>query len=369
MTTEEILQKPELEHSDLIYLLGLTSKEDTNLLKELAYNIMIKNCGEQVYLRGLIEFSNYCVNDCYYCGIRKSNKNVERYTLSEEEIINSAKWCADSGYGSIVLQSGERSDDKFIELVLNLVKSIKSSTISEKLPDGLGITLCVGEQTEDTYRRFYDAGAHRYLLRIESSSKDLYQQLHPEYQSWEKRVECLKSLKRIGFQVGTGVMIGFPNQTYEHLANDIKFFRDMDIDMIGMGPYIVHNQTPMYEYSEIYNDKQKKQEIYQLALRMIAVTRIYLKDVNIASTTALQAMYAMGREAGLMFGANVIMPLLTPTDVREQYQLYEGKPCLDEFSSDCFECIQHRIESTGRKVGLDLWGDSKHFVNKSVTIS
>ena len=361
-----ILSKSAFTKEDIIRLLSVTNKEEIEAIRTKAYDVMKQHCGEEVYLRGLIEFSNYCINDCNYCGIRKSNSNVDRYILEKDEIIQSAKWCADNGYGSLVLQSGERNDDQFIDFIFDIVKSIKHETKSEKLPDGLGVTLCVGEQTPDNYKRLFDAGSHRYLLRIETSNKELYSELHPEYQNFERRVECLYSLKEVGFQVGTGVMIGFPNQTIEHLADDILFFKKMDIDMIGMGPYIVHNQTPMSDLAELYGSK--KTEIYQLALKMIAVTRIVLKDVNIASTTALQAMFPMGREAGLMYGANIIMPLLTPTEVREQYQLYEGKPCLDEFSSDCFECIQYRIESTGRTIAKDKWGDSRHFANKTINL-
>lgn len=362
MTTQEILNKSKLDRSDITYLLGVTNSEELELIRKTAYETMKKYSGEKVYLRGLVEFSNYCVNDCYYCGIRKSNFNVERYILDKDEIIEAAVWCANQGYGSFVLQSGERSDPKFIDFVEDLVRTIKKETISDKMPDGLGVTLCVGEQTLETYQRFYEAGSHRYLLRIETTSKDLYKKLHPPHQSFEERVECLRRLKKAGFQVGTGVMIGFPEQTLDDLANDIEFFKEMDIDMIGMGPFIVHNQT---QYAHLKDDYEKrKEEIYKLALKMIGVTRIHLKDVNIASTTALQAMYPMGREQGLLFGANIIMPMLTPTKVRQQYQLYDGKPCLDEFSSDCFECIQRRIESTGRTVALNEWGDSKHFFNK-----
>lgn len=363
MTSEEILSIEDFRREDIIRLLSLEGKEDLEQLRAAAYSRMKESIGEEVYLRGLIEFSNYCVNDCYYCGIRKSNHNIKRYILEKDEIISTALWCAEKGYGSLVLQSGERSDEVFIDFIEDIVIKIKNKTKSDSMPDGLGITLCVGEQSEATYRRFFDAGAHRYLLRIETSSPRLYKELHPESQSLERRKECLRSLKKIGFQVGTGVMIGFPGQTIGDLADDILFFREMDIDMIGMGPYIVHNQTPMNYLEGLYKDK--KREIYTLALKMIAVTRLALRDVNIASTTALQAMYAMGREAGLMHGANVIMPLLTPTEVRQEYQLYDGKPCMDEFSSDCFECIQQRIESTGRSVALNIWGDSKHFSKKT----
>lgn len=361
---EHILNKSEFTKSDIIELLSVEDKAQSELIRQKAYSVMKENSGELVYLRGLVEFSNYCVNDCFYCGIRKSNSNISRYILKKDEILDAVRWCAGQGYGSVVLQSGERNDKNFTDFVVDIVKSIKIETRTDKLPEGLGVTLCVGEQTYEDYIRFFEAGAHRYLLRIETSSPELYSQLHPEWQSFEKRVECLKELRKAGFQVGTGVMIGFPGQTIEHLADDILFFKDMDIDMIGMGPFIVHSDTIYNELEDAY--KENKSRIYKLALRMIAVTRIVLKDVNIASTTALQALYPMGREAGLMHGANVIMPMLTPTYVRNEYQLYDGKPCLDEFSSDCFNCIRHRIESTGRNVALDEWGDSKHFKAKDI---
>ena len=362
MELQELLKKVQFTFEDIKSLLSFKGKEDIDLLQDTAYNVMKQNVGETVYLRGLIEFSNICINDCYYCGIRKSNNYVKRYTLEKEEILEAAKWCAEKGFGSLVLQSGERNDAQFVDFVEDVVKNIKKTTMSEKLPNGLGITLCVGEQSKESYNRFFNAGAHRYLLRIETSSLELFKQIHPDFQLFERRIEALKSLKDLGFQVGTGIMIGIPGQTIDDLANDILFFKDMDIDMLGMGPYIVHSDTPMNLYYDEYSER--KREIYELSLKMIAVSRIVLKDVNIASTTALQAMYPMGREAGLMFGANVIMPMLTPTYVRSDYQLYNGKPCIDEFTSDCFECVQQRIESTGRTVGKDEYGDSRHFHNK-----
>jgi biotin synthase len=358
----KILEKKELTKSDIIYLLNVSDPDLIEKIRSKAYSIMKENVGEYVYLRGLIEFSNICNNDCYYCGIRKSNKNIKRYILEENEIMESALWCAEQGYGSLVLQSGERQDKAFIDFIVKIVQKIKRETRSEKLPNGLGITLCVGEQTKDTYKKFFDAGAHRYLLRIETSNPELFKSFHPDYQSFDIRLKCLEYLKEVGFQVGTGVMIGLPNQTTEHLAEDILFFKNYDIDMIGMGPFIVHKDTP---FSYLFDEYlKKKRKLYELSLRMIAVTRIVLKDVNIASTSALQAMYPMGREAGLMYGANVIMPLLTPTNVRKEYQLYEGKPCIDEFANDCFACIQLRIESTGRLIAFNVYGDSKHFTTK-----
>ncbi len=359
MDINEILHKEELSKDDLIFMLNLRANKDIAMLKERAYSVMSEYCGEFVYLRGLIEFSNYCTFDCYYCGIRKSNQKVERYILNKDEIIETAKWCATKGYGSLVLQSGERSDEAFIDFIIDLLRTIKQETISEQLPQGLGITLSVGEQTAETYQRFFDAGAHRYLLRIETSNPELYSKLHPQEQSYTKRLQALKDLKNSGFQVGTGIMLGLPEQTITHIAEDIIFFKNMDIDMIGMGPYIVHNDTPMRHYEPYY--KIHKKDVYLLALKAISTARLFLKDVNIAATTALQAMYPLGREEALRSGANVIMPLLTPANVRKKYTLYDGKPCTDELSSDCFECVVQRIETTGRKVALNKWGDAPHF--------
>lgn len=361
----EILNKENLSKGDLICLLSLETKEEIEKLRLRAYEVMEQNVGNYVYLRGLIEFSNICVNDCYYCGIRKSNKKLQRYTLEEEEVLECAKFAMRKGYASIVLQSGERHDQHFIDYVCKLIEKIKKSTKSEKLPDGLGITLCVGEQTYSNYKRFYEAGAHRYLLRIETSNPDLFAEIHPPEISFEKRKECLYLLKQIGFQVGTGIMIGLPGQTIEHLADDILFFKDIDADMIGMGPYIVHKETPLAFYESFF--RENKQRIYLLSLKMIAVVRLYLRDVNIASTTALQALYPFGREEGLRFGANVVMPLLTPSKYRKEYVLYEGKPCIDEFTNDCGECLIARIENIDRPIGFDQWGDSVHFKRKKET--
>ncbi len=357
-----ILNKENHTIEDIRYILSLQDETSIEQVRAKAYEVMGKNVGEKVFLRGLIEFSNICVNDCYYCGISKSNLNIKRYTLNEEEILDSALWAAENGYGSIVLQSGERNDERFIDQVASIIEKIKKRTISPSLPNGLGITLCVGEQTLKDYKKLFDAGAHRYLLRIETSNPELYKQLHPPEQTFEKRLECLYLVKEAGFQLGTGVMIGIPGQDLTDLANDIEFFKSIDADMIGMGPFIVHTDTIYSQFSKEY--EQKKRNIYKLSLLMIASARLYLKDVNIASTTALQALYPMGREMGLLFGANIIMPLLTPTYVRSHYQLYNGKPCIDEFASDCYDCIINRIKSTNRPIAINEWGDSLHFQRK-----
>lgn len=365
LQVSDIVSKDTLTKGDLILLLSISDKSDLDQLKASAYEIMKKYVGEKVYLRGLIEFSNYCVNDCFYCGIRKSNRKVPRFILSKKEIIESAIWCAQKGYGSVVLQSGERNDEAFVNFVEECVREIKKATTSDLLPNGLGVTLCVGELSYEQYKRLYDAGAHRYLLRIETTNKELFKKYHPQNQSFEKRLDCLYMLKDIGYYVGTGVMIGLPDQTLEDLANDLIFFKELDADMIGMGPYLLHLNTPMNEYKDYFFQNQKN--IYKLALKMIAVARLYLKDVNIASTTALQAMYPWGREEGLLFGANVIMPNITPIDARKNYELYNGKPCLDEFQGDCFKCITSRIESTGRQVALNEWGDPLHYLARKKT--
>jgi biotin synthase len=357
---ENILKKNDFSRDDIIALLSVNNPSDIELIRAKAESILLDKCGNKVSYRGLIEFSNVCACDCFYCGIRKSNGAVNRYTLPEEEIVAAAQWAARQGYGSVVLQSGERGDPAFVDFLEDVIIKIKSSTVSEKLPHGAGITLSVGEQTPEAYERFYKAGAHRYLLRIEASDPKLFASIHPAEQRQERRIECLKILRKIGFQVGTGVMIGIPTQTVENLADDVLFFREMDIDMIGMGPYIVHKSTPMGVYEGYYNESRDK--IFQMSLLMIAVCRIVLGDVNIASTTALQAMKDDGREQGLRYGANVIMPQTTPAGVRHDYLLYEGKPCLDEDAARCRVCLEERVRSVGREVAVDEWGDSRRAV-------
>jgi iron-only hydrogenase maturation rSAM protein HydE len=351
--------KIDLTKKDLIHLLSIKDEKELESVRQMAENTLLNNCGNKVYYRGLIEFSNECACDCHYCGIRASNTKINHYRLSLGEIVESAVWCAQQGYGSVVLQSGERRDRAFVDFVESAVRAIKDATISPKLPSGLGITLCVGEQTAEVYRRFFEAGSHRYLLRIETTNPKMFARCHPSRQLFDDRVAALHRLKQVGFQVGTGVMIGLPGHTIEDLADDLLFFKTMDVDMIGMGPYIVHNDTPMATWPDVFD--RTPQERLGLALRMIAAARLLLKDVNIAATTALQAIDPIGREQGLRFGANIIMPQLTPQGVRKEYLLYEGKPCLDESAQQCKGCLEMRIASADRKIGYDEWGDSKHF--------
>ena len=347
-----------LTRDDLIYLLDLQDRKAMERLFNRAYEVKLQYVGKKVYFRGIIEFSNMCSKDCFYCGIRKSNRNVVRYRMSEEEILEGARFAYENNYGSIVLQSGERKDARFTAFVEKTVKAIKGLS-----GGNLGITLSLGEQSEETYKRWFQAGAHRYLLRIETSDEALYGRLHPKDHSFRKRLDCLNLLKTLGYQVGTGVMIGLPGQTVENLADDILFFEKMDVAMIGMGPYLVHKDTPLS--SEVSDFEAIKERQLDLALKMIAATRLYLKDVNIASTTALQALAPTGREMGLRAGANIIMPNITITKYRSSYQLYDNKPCLDENANFCRACLEQRIESIGEAIGYNEWGDSPHFKRKA----
>ncbi len=353
---DEILKKidssDELSKGDLEYILSIHEDDEMDRLFRKAYQIKTHFVGRKIYLRGIIEFSNICEKDCYYCGIRKSNAKMKRFSLARSEILEAAKFAFDSAYASLVLQSGERSDIAFVEFVEDILKDIKMLSGNK-----LGITLCVGEESEETYRRWFAAGAHRYLLRIESSNRELYKKIHPEGHSFERRVECLKMLKKIGYQVGTGVLIGFPGQSNSDLADDIIFFKEIDADMIGMGPYIVHHETPLAKKIVKYDEDEQ----FKLGLRMIAATRLYLKDINIASTTALQALNPYGRELGLLAGANVIMPNITGTEHRVAYQLYENKPCLDENAHTSRVSLQRKIEAIGETIGFNEWGDSPHY--------
>ncbi|GAB4267562.1 MAG: [FeFe] hydrogenase H-cluster radical SAM maturase HydE [Candidatus Rifleibacteriota bacterium] len=362
---QQILEKAEktgdLSVDELEYLLGLSDKNEIKQLFDAAYRVKEKMVGKIAWFRGIIEFSNICNKDCYYCGIRKSNTSTQRFQIPEQEIIDSAVWTWEAQYGSAVLQSGERSDPQFVDMVERIIREIKRRTNGE-----LGLTLSLGEQTEETYRRWFEAGAHRYLLRIETSDPELYRKLHPEDHDFNYRVDCLKRLRKIGYQVGTGVMIGLPFQNLRHLAQDVMFFKKMDVDMIGMGPYLFHSATPLEQYRKEW--QKDEEELLQLGLKMIAVTRLVLRDVNIAATTALQALKHEGRELGLQAGANVIMPNATDTKYREGYKLYENKPCTDENASMCRGCLTRRIQGIGETIGFGQWGDSPHFKARTSAI-
>lgn len=368
MNVESILRKDLvndewLTEEELYFLMTVTDEEELQAIYKKAYEVKKKYIGAVAYYRGLIEFSNRCIKNCYYCGIRAGNAKSERFDMTKEDILSMARWAYEHEYGSLTLQSGERNDEAFVNYVVELIRDIK------QIGDGsLGLTICVGEQSEESYRRMKDAGADRYLLRIETTNRKLFEEIHPhnELHSFDTRVDCLKRLRRVGFQVGTGVMIGLPGQREEDLVRDILFYRDMDIDMIGMGPYVVHGDTPLGQKALAMgiDSPEGKQRRIQLGLKMIALTRLFLKDVNVAATTALQALDPLGREKGLAAGANILMPIITVAEHRAKYQLYDNKPCLDDNADQCKDCLTRRVMSVGDRVGWKQQGNSPHFAKR-----
>ncbi len=305
--------------------------------------------GDEIHLRALIEFSNYCRRNCSYCGLRRDHRELERYRMTPEEIIAVALQASEMGYGTVVLQSGE--DPWYTAPVLvGIVREIKRVT-------ELAITLSIGERSEAEYRQLREAGADRFLLRIETSSPTLYREIHagsagvsPAYpdSDWNERLECLKSLRRLGYQVGSGVMIGLPGQNLEMLADDLLFLQSLELDMIGVGPFIPHPSTPLSEAAG---------GTLELALRFVACLRLLCPEALIPATTALGALDPQGRQRALQGGANVLMPNCTPLQYREKYQLYPGKICLGESAVDCRACVAAMVKSMGRKVGTGR-GDS-----------
>ena len=357
---KKILEKENLSREDLLTLIKIDNPQDLQLLFDKAYETKLKYIGNKVYYRGLIECSNICIKNCKYCGIRRDNKNVDRFALSKNDILDISRWIYENGYGSLALQSGERTDKEFIDFIEDTLKDIRK--ISN---NSLGITLSLGEQTLDTYKRWLKVGASRYLLRIETTNRELFKKIHfdDDLHSFDKRLQALKDLKTAGYQVGTGIMIGLPDQTYEDLVSDIIFFKENDIDMIGMGPYILHEETPLGQSSagKILSDEKR----FELSLKMIALCRIYLKDINIASTTALHALDPLGREKGILAGANVIMPNATSKSIKPKYQLYRGKPNLEDDAITGKLALEKSLKSIGEEVVYFKQGNSPHFYNRT----
>ncbi len=353
-----ILNKEALTREDLISLLS-ADKADTEKIFKKSAEIREREVGNKVYFRGLIEFSNICSKNCYYCGIRSGNKNTDRYILSKQEALSGIQYAFDHDFASIVLQSGEKSDKRFIDTITDILHEIKNLSNGE-----LGVTLSCGEQTEGTYQRWFEAGAHRYLLRIEESNPILYKNLHPNdiKHEYNNRIDALKLLRKTGYQVGTGVMIGLPFQTIEDLADDLLFFKKMDIDMAGMGPYIEHKDTPLYRFKD---QLMSKEDRFQLSLKMYALLRILIKDINMAATTALQTLHPKGRELALKIGCNVLMPNLTPLKYRDSYLLYNDKPAINEEAKESHKKLEANIINAGLELGYGVWGDSKHFAKRS----
>lgn len=351
-----ILDKRDFDRSDIIDLLRC-NEEEALLLYRRAAAVRDRYVGNVVYLRGLIEFSNICGKNCLYCGIRRDNRKIERYTLTNDEVIDAAMKAYRLNFGSIAIQAGENSSEAFADNIDHLIRKISDLTGGR-----LGITLSLGEQEKATYERWYNAGAHRYLLRIEASSPELYRKVHPDddMHRYHKRLECLKMIKEAGYQTGTGVMIGLPFQTLSHLADDIFFMRDLDIDMCGMGPFIEHSDTPLGTNG---TDNLFLMERFNLTLRMISIIRLVMKDINIVASTAMQTLDPEGREKAIMCGANVIMPNLTPRHYRAGYRIYEGKPGYREIDDRNVSGLNLDM-LPGTSIGLGTWGDTPHYFRR-----
>lgn len=330
-----------LSRSEWTALISGRTPELSEYLFPLARQEQQKYYGIDIYVRGLIEFTNYCRNDCLYCGIRKSNKNVHRYRLTEEEILTCCREGYDLGFRTFVLQGGEDgwfTDDKMITLI---------RTIRQRYPD-CALTLSVGEKSRETYQTFFDAGADRYLLRHETCNYQHYGMLHPASLSAAHRQQCLRDLKEIGYQVGTGFMVGSPYQTAEHLAEDMLFMKELNPQMIGIGPFIPHHDTPF---------AGEPAGTLELTLFLLGLIRLMIPRVLLPSTTALGTIHPRGRELGILAGANVVMPNLSPTSVRKDYLLYDNKICTGDESAQCRRCLETRMQSIGYRV-VTARGDS-----------
>ena len=348
--TEKLCAAECLTRDEIICLLENRTPELQSYLAGKASATARENYGNRVFVRGLIEFTNYCRNDCYYCGIRCGNKNAQRYRLTVDEIIACADHGYELGFRTIVLQGGE--DAYFTdEIMTDIIRSIKKDH-----PD-VAVTLSIGEKSYESYKAFFDAGADRYLLRHETADFDHYAKLHPSNLSAENRQNCLYNLKKIGFQTGAGFMVGSPYQTNENVAGDLLFLKKLDPEMIGIGPFIPHKDT-------VFAD-EKAGELDQV-LYLLSIIRLMLPTVLLPATTALGTIDPRGRELGILAGANVVMPNLSPVGVRKKYDLYDNKICTGEEAAECMNCLKKRINSIGYEIVTDR-GDKVRFINNKNT--
>ena len=339
---DKLSRDHDLTDAEFLDLISYLSEEDASYLYESARAVQREAYGTGVFLRGLIEFTNYCRNDCFYCGIRRSNRNAERYRLTDDQILQCCEQGYSLGFRTFVLQGGE--DPCFTdERMVPVVRSIRRN-----YPD-CAITLSLGERSRDSYQALFDAGADRYLLRHETANEEHYRYLHPPELSLKNRKDCLFSLREIGFQVGAGMMIGAPGQRKTHLVKDLRFLQDLRPHMIGIGPFIPHKDTPFHgEPSGTLED----------TLHMLAILRLMFPNVLLPATTALGTIHQQGRELGILAGANVIMPNLSPVNVRGKYLLYDGKICTGDEAAECHSCLERRMEKIGYHIIVDR-GDSK----------
>lgn len=334
---EQIIYRKQLQA-----LLATTDEQEIRYLHDTARKVADDIYGKQVFIRGLIEFTNYCKNDCIYCGIRRSNSNAQRYRLTEEEILFCCANGYELGFRTFVLQGGE--DPYFTdERICNIVAKIK-----QDYPD-CAVTLSIGEKDKASYQAFYDAGADRYLLRHETADEAHYQSLHPTEMSFQHRIQCLYDLKEIGYQVGCGFMVGSPGQTVDTLYEDLMFIKKLQPHMVGIGPFIPQKDTPF---------GQEPAGTMEQTLRLLSIIRLIHPHVLLPSTTALGTIHPLGREKGIQAGANVVMPNLSPVAVREKYKLYDNKICTGDEAAECRHCMARRMESVGYQVVVSR-GDFK----------
>ena len=340
---EKLIRQSYLEKNEYIELLSAYKDEETVVcLGQEAGRLREKYYGNKVYMRGLIEFTNFCKNNCYYCGIRRDNKNASRYRLTKEEILDCCKNGYELGFRTFVLQGGEDpyfTDDKIVEIV----KKIRSA-----YPD-CAITLSIGEKTKESYRLYKEAGADRYLLRHETADACHYASLHPAEMSFEHRMQCLRDLKALGYQTGCGFMVGSPHQTARCLARDMRFIEELDPEMVGIGPFIPQHDTPF---------GGEAAGTLEETLFLLGLLRLLKPKVLLPATTALGTIHPMGRELGILAGGNVVMPNLSPVGVRAKYMLYDNKICTGDEAAECINCMKRRMESIGYEVVIDR-GDYK----------
>jgi biotin synthase len=334
---DRIKEKQNITKEELGILLETKSKETVEYLRQQARGVAQEIYGTKIFIRGLIEFTNYCKNDCYYCGIRRSNANADRYRLEEEQILACCDAGHELGFRTFVLQGGEDpyfTDERICELV---------SSIKKNHPD-CAITLSIGEKSKKSYETYFAAGAERYLLRHETADEAHYRKLHPSELSLKNRKQCLYDLKEIGYQTGCGFMVGSPHQTKETLYEDLMFIKDLKPQMVGIGPFIPQKDTPF--------GKENPGTLEQ-TLRLLSIIRLIHPHVLLPATTALGTIHPKGRELGILSGANVVMPNLSPVDVREKYKLYDNKICTGDEAAECRYCMQNRMESIGYQVVVD----------------
>jgi biotin synthase len=314
----DILNQDRFSLDDLVRLLSVTTEEEKNWIWKKGLETKQHHKGHTIRVRGLIELSNICMKNCRYCGIRKGNRQVRRYNMPDRQVLEVALKAISEGYTALVIQSGERTGEGFTGRIDRLVRSI-----TQLSGNRVHITLSCGEQSLDTYRRWHDSGAYRYLLRIETTNRELFRSLHPD-DDFDTRLQSLEHIREAGFQVGSGVMIGLPGQTVEDLARDLLFLKESGVQMVGMGPYVEHKETPLYTEKDLLWSQSDRLE---KTLLMTAILRLLMPGINIAAGTALDALHPEGRALALSSGANVLMPNITPFQYREGYLLYHNKPC------------------------------------------